>query len=170
MPQNLEIKIKVDSHKQIKSKLEKNGIKNVTLLSQKDIYYSFDKGLLKLRIQNGEYQLIKYLRNETGKDRWSDYAILSISGEGIEDYLKQLFNEETVVEKDRELYIYKNTRIHVDRVKKLGHFIELETVVKDINESEAILEFNEVVALLDLNTRNELRMSYRDLLIKNLVN
>ncbi len=73
---------------------------------------------------------------------------------------------EIIVEKVREIFIYKNTRIHLDEVKNLGKFLELETVVKNISQDEAKLEFEEVVKLLNLDVKNQIRKSYRDLILE----
>ena len=166
MARNLELKIKTGSHSDLISKIEKNGIKLVGLLNQKDIYYKYDKGILKLRIQNGNYQLIKYNRNENKGERWSDYSILTINGDNVEDYLNDFFDAEIIVEKERKLYLLKNTRIHLDNVKDLGYFIELETVVGKTTENDCVTEFEEVIELLKLNKENEIRKSYRDLFIE----
>ena len=69
MPRNLELKIKVRSHKKAIEILEQIGAENKGTLKQKDTYYNFNKGLLKLRKVNGVYELIKYERDETGKKR-----------------------------------------------------------------------------------------------------
>ena len=166
MARNLELKIKTGSHSDLISKIEKNGIKLVGLLNQKDIYYKYDKGILKLRIQNGNYQLIKYNRNENKGERWSDYSILTINGDNVEDYLNDFFDAEIIVEKERKLYLLKNTRIHLDNVKDLGYFIELETVVGKTTENDCVTEFEEVIELLKLNKENEIRKSYKDLFIE----
>jgi predicted adenylyl cyclase CyaB len=164
MAQNLELKIETDSNDKLKSKLYKLKIKLTEILRQKDIYYVWKKGLLKLRCVNGSYQLIKYIRDESGSDRWSDYEILQLEGKDVERYLAEVLSVEAVVEKVRELYIYKNTRIHLDAVKKLGEFLELETVVNG-KQSEAQAEFNEVVEMLKLNLFEPIRCSYRDLIL-----
>jgi adenylate cyclase class 2 len=138
----------------------------IKTLNQKDTYYKFDKGLLKLREQNGEFELVKYNRNEKEGERWSDYSLLFLKGENVEEYLNDLFTKETVVEKERKLYIYENTRIHLDSVKDLGKFLELETVVKNITKEEAIEEFEKVVKFLELDVDNQIRKSYKDLIMK----
>lgn len=163
MALNLELKIKVSFHEGIIKRIIENGGKFIKTLNQKDTYYKFDKGLLKLRELNGEFELVKYNRNEKEGERWSDYSLLFLKGENVEDYLNDLFKIETIVEKERKLYIYENTRIHLDTVKDLGEFLELETVVENISKEEAIEEFEKVVELLDLDTENQIRKSYRDL-------
>ncbi|MEW6507805.1 MAG: class IV adenylate cyclase [Bacteroidota bacterium] len=166
MPINLELKIKIDSRRFVVEKIKASVFNYVKTIHQKDIYYNVNKGLLKLRIENGNCTLIKYLRKEKVK-RWSNYQLLTLTGENPENYLKDIFKIEAVVEKRRELYMYKNTRIHIDNVKGLGNFLELESVVlKSRKESEK--EFNEVVRFLELDLSKQIKTSYKNLLEKKL--
>jgi len=164
MPINLELKIKIDKSKQLEKTAVAIGALFKDTLNQKDVYYKFGKGLLKLRIENGEYYLIKYLRDEKGK-RWSNYDILKIEGKNVEKYLSEIMKVEATVEKKRKLFLYKNTRIHLDKVKNLGEYLELETVVSG-NKLIAEKEFLEVINLLKLNTDKQIKSSYRNLLKK----
>jgi predicted adenylyl cyclase CyaB len=134
------------------------------ILKQKDIYYEYKKGLLKLRIENGDYHLIKYLRDEKGK-RWSNYEIVKLEGKNVTKYLSGILTVEAVVEKTRKLYVYKDTRIHLDDVKTLGKFLELETVVTK-DKASAEKEFAHVVKMLNLDTAKQIKSSYRNLLVK----
>ena len=80
------------------------------------------------------------------------------------EYLKRFLDVLTIVNKKRELYLYDNTRIHLDYVKNLGYFLELETKVsKGLRDAES--RFNYVLVLLKLQNKKEIRASYKDLLI-----
>lgn len=162
MPINLELKIKVPSHKKLESLLNNNFASHQGILKQKDIYYKAKNGLVKLRIENGKYTMIKYLRDETGK-RWSNYELMELYAENPEKYLSDILEIIVVVEKRRKLYLYKNTRIHLDEVKNLGKFLELETLVKE-GRQKATEEFNEVKYFLRLDKYDEIRMSYKHLI------
>ncbi len=164
MPQNLELKIKTADHKNIIDKLITNGAEFKGKLNQKDIYYNYSNGLLKLRIENDLNQLIKYKRDESGNNRWSDYEILNLSGKNVEEYLGDLFFTKVVVEKTRDLYIYSNSRIHLDCVKNLGNFLEIETIVTS-TQKDAEKRFEEIVNILNLDVNKQLRKSYRDLML-----
>ncbi|MBX3009149.1 MAG: class IV adenylate cyclase [Melioribacteraceae bacterium] len=164
MPVNLEIKLPIKSINTIENKLSLLGAQSKGVLNQKDFYFKIKKGLLKLRKNNESYELIKYNRDEKGT-RWSDYKILTITGKAPQDYLKTFLNFEILVEKRRILYVYKNTRIHLDKVKKLGQFLELETLLTK-NKRTAIRQFNHVIKVLNLDTTKQIRASYRDLLLK----
>lgn len=164
MPKNLEIKVKLDSLKSIKSILKKNKIELSELLIQKDIYYKVNKGLLKLRIENENQTLIFYDRNEKSKKRWSDYHLLEIKNTDGNKYLKRFLDTVVTVEKKRELYLFKDTRIHLDEVKNLGYFLELETrVLNGLKDAEK--RFNHLLDLLELRNKKEIRASYKDLLL-----
>ncbi len=165
MPKNLEIKVTLNSHKQVKQILKKNNIHQKGLLLQKDIYYKVDRGILKLRIENETQTLIFYDRNEQSKKRWSDYYLLDLCNVDANAYLKRFLDILVIVKKEREFYLYKNTRIHLDYVRGLGYFLELETrVVNGLKDAEK--KFNYLLDLLDLRSKKEIRASYKDLLMQ----
>ncbi|MBL1213770.1 MAG: class IV adenylate cyclase [Ignavibacteriae bacterium] len=167
MAKNLELKIKINSFNKVTQLLNNCNAKYNGLLNQRDVYFEWEKGLLKLRIQNGKNQLIKYIREENSSDRFSNYELLDLEGNNVEEYLSDILPVETVVEKKRELYIYKNTRIHLDTVDRLGNFLELETVVVS-DEQDVQAEFNETAELLQLDLSNQIRCSYRDIILEKL--
>ncbi len=164
MPVNLELKLKITPGKKIDSLLKTTKAEFKGTLKQKDVYYKFTKGLLKLRIENGVHYLIKYLRDEQGK-RWSNYEIVKLEGKNVEKYLSEILTIEAVVEKERKLYVYKDTRIHLDKVKSLGNFLELETVVVK-GKPYAEKQFAHVVKMLNLDVAKQIKSSYRNLLAK----
>jgi len=163
MPTNLELKIKLENFIVVKQRLTNLKAKFIQELNQKDIYFKVSGFNLKLRIENGHQSLIKYLRNEDGSDRWSDYEIVKTSEGDLEKLLSSVLEIETVVEKKRLLYMFDNTRIHLDEVKYLGNFLELETLVlKD--KKEAKKNFEELIMLLDLKIEKQFRKSYKELM------
>lgn len=164
MPQNLEIKVKLTSFNKIKDILKQIGAVETALLEQKDVYYKHKPALLKLRCENNRTQLIQYKREESKTDRFSDYSYIELSRDA-EKFLAKVLEVEAVVEKSRELYLYKNTRIHLDKVKGLGNFLELETLVLN-GKADARKRFNELVTLLELDTKSQFLCSYKDLLMK----
>jgi adenylate cyclase, class 2 len=164
MPLNLEIKIKLDSHEaalQILNSLRAEFVKDI---NQKDIYYKMHGCLLKLRIEDEGESLIKYNRDEVNLDRFSDYEVIYLKSSGSEKFFSSLFEVEAVVQKKRSLYLFDNTRIHLDSVKDLGTFLEFETLV--INGMEdAKTRFSFLVGKFGLDTTKQLKCSYRDLII-----
>ena len=160
MALNLELKIKVVTFRKILKILNRIGAEYKAELRQKDVYFKSPKGLLKLRKQNGDYELIFYERDENSEERWSDYDVIKIASANAEKAFARFLEIEAVVEKTRRLYIYKNTRIHLDNVKGLGKFLELEAVV-DKGEKDALSRFEELATVLELDLSQQIKTSYR---------
>jgi predicted adenylyl cyclase CyaB len=167
MPRNLEVKLKIDNLSRIREISLALGAEKHALLKQKDIYYNTDKGLLKLRIMPEFSEFIFYNRNEREGERWSDYNLLKISNqEKPEEFFNLIFDTVAIVEKEREVLLYDNTRIHLDKVKNLGEFLELETVVTSTLD-DAKTRFNFLVDKLNLDLNNQIKKSYKNLVMEN---
>ncbi len=164
MAENLELKLKLQSHQPVLKILKDLKADYKGLLIQKDIYYKTEKGLLKLRIEVNKHTLIFYLRDEKSKDRFSDFEILNVEGSNAEGFFGKIFNLEAIVEKNRKLFMFDNTRIHLDTVKNLGKFIELETLVL-AGKKDAKKRFDRLVKILNLPLDNQIKCSYRDLIL-----
>jgi len=162
MPVNLELKLKVDSHLKYIYLLKKANAENKGVLKQKDIYYRWKKGLLKLRIEGDSATLIKYVRAEKGK-RWSNFDLMRLTGENPEKYFDDLLTVEAVVEKKRKLYFWNNTRVHLDEVKGLGKFLELETLFIS-TRADMEKRFTDTIAMLGLDLSKQIRKSYKNIL------
>ncbi|HKB86291.1 MAG TPA: class IV adenylate cyclase [Ignavibacteriaceae bacterium] len=165
MPINLELKVRLRNPDEVLNKIKDINAEFKGELNQTDVYYKKQNGILKLRLENGTQTLIKYVRNEKSGERWSDYNLISLEKNDAREYLKDILEEEIVVEKQRLLYLYDNTRIHLDTVNRLGSFLELETLVIN-GKDDAGRRFENVVELLSLDKENELRKSYRDLMME----
>ncbi len=163
MPINLELKIKIESFDFLIDKLRSLNARKDNILIQKDVYYKIPNGLLKLRLENGNKTLIFYNRDENSANRWSDFYLLKIESDNPEEFLAKIFLVDEIVEKERTLYWFNNTRIHLDNVKRLGNFLELETLSFDDKE-EAKKRFDEIVKLLNLDLSKQIRKSYKNLI------
>ena len=79
--------------------------------------------------------------------------------------LRKQFKVLVSVVKKREIFILKNIRFHLDNVKTLGKFLEIEIVYN--NFSKAKVQMNELIAMLNLDEKIFIKKSYSDLLLKN---
>lgn len=163
---NLEIKVKVSSLESIKESLSFATFSGN--LHQKDTYYLVGERRLKLREQKNLKEIIYYTRQNKKNTRESKYFRLTVPQlllSSVKNFLSFLFKEKTVVEKERNLYLYKHTRIHLDDVKRLGSFVELETVFSGRNSTDSLLkEHEEVKNKLKLESFQSIPGSYSDLL------
>lgn len=166
MPTNLELKIRLKNPGKVYKKITELNARSIGELDQTDIYYKNEKYRIKLRLENENQTLIKYLRNEGEGERWSDFEIIKLEQNDARKYLSDILQEEIVVEKKRKLFLYDNTRIHIDQVKGLGDFLELETLLIN-GKKEASARFNKIKSLLSIREEKEIRKSYRDLMMEN---
>ncbi|HOX23380.1 MAG TPA: class IV adenylate cyclase, partial [Elusimicrobiales bacterium] len=130
--ENVEIKVRIKNFSAILAKLRTLKARRCGLLVQRDTYFACPNGRLKLREFPGKpAQLILYNRAERSADRLSRFHILEIRNPAaFTAFLRRIFPVWAVVSKKRELYYVKTARIHLDRVRGLGSFLEIESEVK----------------------------------------
>ena len=70
-----------------------------------------------------------------------------------------------IVRKRRDLYLWKNVRIHLDDVENLGAFIEFEAVLSDAEtEPEAYGRLSYLAGEFAIGEGDRIARSYSDLL------
>ena len=133
MPANIEIKARARDFADIKSRAEKMSDTPVEVIPQEDVFFNVLQGRLKLRILAPDNaQLIYYTRPDQEGPKRSDYHIAYTSDpENLKRVLELSYGIRGVVKKTRYLYLVGQTRVHLDDVESLGHFMELEVVMKD---------------------------------------
>jgi predicted adenylyl cyclase CyaB len=97
---------------------------------QVDTYFVTRAGRLKLRESSlSGAQLVPYFRSDEPLARRSDHQVIAVEdGPGMLRMLSEMLGVHRVVRKRREIALYENVRIHLDRVETLGTFVELEAV------------------------------------------
>jgi len=142
-------------------------------LWQRDTYFSVPRGRLKLREirEEGEAplaELIGYSRPDLEGSRWSTYhrAVIAASEvDALREALGSTIGARIVVEKQRDVVLVKQTRIHLDNVTGLGRFIELETVMDGaLSDENAAIEHAAIIAALGIGDLPPIGGSYSDLL------
>ena len=169
MPANIEIKARARNFEGIKSRAETLSDAPVQVIPQEDIFFNIEHGRLKLRILAPDQgQLIYYTRPDQDGPKRSDYHI-SISADPInlKHVLELAYGIRGMVRKTRYLYLVGQTRVHLDDVKGLGNFVELEVVLKE-GQSDAdgknIAE--ELMSALGVERGDLIDGAYMDLLEK----
>lgn len=166
---NLEIKVVTPNLEEVKDKAIKIDAKNIATLSQVDTYFLTGSKRLKLREEKDTNYLVYYVRSNKENSKLSKYKIINIPKNlvwWVKKLLSFIFGIKIIVNKKRDLFIYKNTRIHFDDVKNLGTYIELETVFNTKqNENDLVIEHNFVIKSLGLDILEKIPNSYSDLMI-----
>jgi adenylate cyclase, class 2 len=125
------------------------------VIQQHDTYFNAAHGVLKLRAESpGRPHLIQYERADQAQQRQSSYRIVAVDDpDSLRTALAAALGIRSVVEKQRRLFLWKEVRIHLDNVKWLGRFIELEAVApakSDLSgERKLIEQLRKVLNLTD---------------------
>ncbi len=164
---NIEIKAKAGNFARVIQLAEQISDTEVELLSQEDTFFNTPAGRLKLRVfgpQSGE--LIYYVREDSKEAKRSDYLITKTADpEGLKEALSLALGVRGVVRKRRLLYKSGPTRIHLDDVEGLGHFMELEYVVTAGEDFEqATKAVQELMGRLEISDGDLVPQAYIDLL------
>ena len=163
---NIEIKSPLADRPCTEERLRSLGAKLEWTRRQVDTFFNSPSGWLKLReVEGCQAELISYRRSvEDSGPRESDYHILRSDAPGeLLSVLEGSLGILGRVEKQRALWIYRNTRVHLDRVEGLGDFLELETVLVDIDSAEGTAESEEVINLLALDRESFITVPYLEL-------
>lgn len=108
------------------------GAEDRGLLRQRDTYFAVAHGRLKLREEEpGGATLISYDRPDAATERVSSYRLVPVPDpEPLRDALAASAGVRAVVVKRRHLLLWETVRIHLDEVRGLGSFLELEAVAE----------------------------------------
>jgi predicted adenylyl cyclase CyaB len=94
---------------------------------QVDTYFTTPSGRLKLREGNIENALIHYKRADQKNSKRCDAVLMECADTPMmKKILTAACGVWVIVNKRREIYFLENVKIHLDRVKGLGTFVEIE--------------------------------------------
>ena len=182
MATNLELKVQCQSLKELYPRLANLKAQHRDTVHQIDTYFHVTEVKERLKSETGQPRLklrevrgwsegwlIYYERPNQEASRYSQYQLCEIDDPGsLKNLLTLALGVKTVVHKQREIWMFKNTRIHLDTVEGLGKpFIELETVFQGQTETEAVCEHQHVKTALHLDTLSPIAVSYSDLVMQS---
>jgi homotetrameric cytidine deaminase len=131
------------------------GAEDRGVLVQRDTYFRVPEGRLKLREETpGGAVLIQYAREDRPEARESRYRITPVEDpETLRRSLDGALGTLVVVDKERRLLLWQGVRIHLDTVRGLGSFLELEGVAPEDSdlsgEHDRVTELSEALGLDD---------------------
>jgi adenylate cyclase class 2 len=169
---NIEIKYRIaDNQKLVDFLKDLPEVRSIWEKEQIDTYFNVPSGKLKLR-QFSEYQaeLIYYERTAVDEPRESNYFICQTENPlALLEILTKAYGIQLTVHKLRKLFMFRNVRIHLDDVRNLGHFLELESVVNsDMDELLAQQNLAKIQEHLDPLELIPEPMGYADLKARKL--
>ena len=170
MPTNIEIKARVHDLAALRARAEALSDTPVHVIPQEDTFFNTPKGRLKLRLlQPDQAQLVYYERPDQDGPKRSNYHIYATRDpQGLLTTLQMALGVRGVVRKTRYLYLAGQTRIHLDDVEGLGHFMELEVVLRaDQSDAEGQAIAEDLMVRLGVRKDDLLEGAYMDLLEKS---
>ncbi len=165
---NVEIKATCNDLERIRQILLERDAKFIGLDHQVDTYFRSSSGRLKLREGNIENNLIWYQRPDQAGPKTSHCVLYKTEKDSaLKAILHDAMGVMVVVDKEREIYFIDNIKIHLDQVKGLGTFLEIEAQSEEGDKSEELLNSQCVKLMDELGIRNEdlVNESYSDLLL-----
>ena len=167
MPSNIEIKAKLRDREGVERLVRACADHGPELIVQEDVFFPCENGRLKLRsFSKDRGELIYYRRLDTEGPTGSEFFKAPTSDpEAMTMALSAALGTTGVVVKRRTLYLIGQTRVHLDEVEGLGHYLELEVVLKpnqSTEEGTAIAQ--ELRATLGIEPEDLVAKAYIDLM------
>ena len=166
---NIEIKAKVSDFDAFYKRAEELCAgQKPTILKQRDTFFNSPNGRLKLRefqaMDSNPAELIFYDRPDSDGPKLSSFVKSSIVDvDNLKEALRLAIGTKGEVKKTRYLFLYGQTRIHLDVVEDLGTFMELEVCLK---EDQTIEQGNEIaknlMELLGVKETDLVKGAYMD--------
>lgn len=166
---NIEIKARSNNQEEIKEILRCRNAEFRGIDYQIDTYFNVPFGRLKLREGNIENHLIQYNREEKEGPKQSNITLYkSTPNSSLKDILAKSLGILVTVDKRREIYFIDNVKFHIDRVRDLGNFIEIEAIDKNpsIGRKKLLEQCNLYMNLFKISERDLISSSYSDLLLQ----
>ncbi len=163
---NIEIKAKTNALDKIREILKAKNAEYKGLDHQIDTYFNVKNGRLKWREGKIENHLIYYVReNQKGPKASKVMLFKTEAGSLLKELLTAANGKLTVIDKKREIYFLENVKFHLDTVKELGTFVEIEAIDQDgsMGREKLLQQCTYYLELFGLTKDEWIAVSYSDL-------
>src|SRR3989449_2131714 len=126
---NYEFKARLKNEAHVRTVLKALRARFIGTDHQVDTYFRVPRGRLKVRQGDIENALIFYERPNARGARPSRVRMIELPPNSpVQEILAAALGVLAVVDKRREIYFAGNVKIHLDRVRGLGRFVEVEAI------------------------------------------
>jgi len=168
MARNIEVKARIENVAALKPLVAGIASEGPLEIAQDDTFFTCATGRLKLRaFSNDSGELIFYRRvNQTGPKESFYLRSPTSSPETLRESLSLAYGQIGRIRKYRTLFLVGRTRVHLDRVEGLGHFLELEVMlVDDESADQGVREASDLMDRLGIQPGQLIEGAYLDLLL-----
>lgn len=169
MARNIEIKARVDDMDRTRRLVAQAADRGPEELTQTDTFFHVFAGRLKLRELSGsQAELIYYKRPNAPGPTESQYERAPVSdSRAFGNLLARTLGDKGQVHKERTVFWVGRTRVHLDQVRDLGTFLELEVVLDPDEPAESgVREARNLMDRFDIHEESLLSDAYVDLLMQ----
>lgn len=166
---NIEIKARCTDPENAEFVLMRENAEFKGLDHQVDTYFNVPHGRLKLREGNIEHALIHYIREDRDGPKTSRVVLYRPQKDpALKEILEKSLGILTVVDKKRKIFFIDNVKFHIDRVKGLGDFVEIEAIDRDGITGQDRLkgQCDHFMEILGIRNEELVAVSYSDMLMK----
>jgi predicted adenylyl cyclase CyaB len=164
---NYEFKARLKNEKLVRATLQRLRARRVGTDQQVDTYFRLPAGRLKVRQGRIENALIFYRRLDAPRARRASVATMLLPRRNsLRDILASALGVLAVVKKRREIYFVGNVKIHLDRVRQLGKFLEVEAISRAGDVKKIRAQARKFQRLFAVSTSDIVPQSYCDLILQ----
>jgi predicted adenylyl cyclase CyaB len=167
---NFEFKARLNNETRVREALKRLNARYIGTDHQIDTYFRVLSGRLKVREGRLENALIFYRRSNVRRARQSSVEMMLLPRRNsLRAILGRSLGTLAVVDKHREIYFVKNVKIHLDRVRQLGNFLEVEAISRTGDAKKIRSQARQFQELFGITAKDIVAASYSDLIVaKNL--
>src|SRR5208337_4305474 len=163
---NFEFKARLKDEQQVRAALKRLHARFIGTDHQIDTYFRVPGGRLKVREGRLENALIFYRRSNVRRARQAAVEMMLLSRRNsLRSILARALGTLAVVDKRREIYFVKNVKIHLDRVRQLGKFVEVEAISHPGEVKKIRSQARQFQKLFGITAKDIVAESYSDLIL-----
>lgn len=163
---NFEFKARLKNDARVRAALRDLRARYIGTDHQVDTYFRVPVGRLKIREGRIENALIFYRRSNERRARQSKIEIMMLSRRNsIREILTAALGVLVVVDKRREIYFVGNVKIHLDRVRGLGKFAEVEAISREGSLVKIRNQARKFQKIFGITASDIVPQSYSDLIL-----
>jgi adenylate cyclase class 2 len=164
---NFEFKARLRDQSHIRATLRRLRARRLGVDHQVDTYFRVPSGHLKVREGRIENALIFYKRSKATRPRRSTIDMMLLPRRNsMRSILSHTLRVLVVVDKRREIYFVGNVKIHLDRVRGLGQFVEVEAITRSGDVRKVRAQARKFQKLFAISSADIVPLSYSDMILR----
>ena len=164
---NFEFKAHLRDEARTRTVLHSLGARLLGTDHQIDTYFRVPEGRLKIREGRIEIALVFYRRTNAPRARRSTVELTLLPRRNsVRAILSRALGVWAVVDKRRQIYFAGNVKIHLDTVRGLGKFVEVEAMTRSGDISKVRAQARKFQKLLGVAPADFISLSYSDMVLR----